>query len=88
MGNCATANAFDQGETTVAPTWTLPGSNAAQPTSIDFDTTSGASSSTATAGPTKSLNGHEKSTSSDNAASVNVAGGWLALVGLGLGVAL
>ncbi|CAG7954504.1 unnamed protein product [Penicillium salamii] len=87
VGNCATANAFDQGETTVAPSWTRPGSNAAQPTNIDADPTSGASSSVAT-GATKSLNEHEKSTSSEGAASMNVAGSWLALVGLGLGIAI
>ncbi|KAJ5361926.1 hypothetical protein N7541_002770 [Penicillium brevicompactum] len=88
VGNCATANAFDQGETTVAPTWTLPGSNAAQPTDTEASTTSGGSSSTTTAGPTKSLKGHEKATSSDNAAPVNVAGSWLVLTGLGLGIFL
>jgi hypothetical protein len=68
----------------VAPTWTLPGSNAAQPTDTEPSITS------TIAGPTKSVEGNEKSAStSEGAASVNVAGGassWLILVGLGLGI--
>ena len=71
----------------MAPSWTLPGSNAAQPTSIEANPTSDAGSSTAT-DATKSLKGHEKSSSSEGAASVNVAGSWLALVGLGLGIVI
>lgn len=85
VNNCATANAYDIGETTVAPSWTLPGSNAAQPTDIDGSLTTGDSSST-TAGPTKALIGNEKSTSpSEGAAVVNDAGSWMALVVLGIG---
>jgi len=73
----------------VSPTWTLPGSNAAQPTDVETITTSGSSSST-TAGPTKSLESEKSASTSEGAASVNVAGSagsWLALVGLGLGIA-
>ncbi|KAK4864019.1 hypothetical protein LT330_010229 [Penicillium expansum] len=87
VNDCATANAYDQGETTVAPSWTLPGSNAAQPTDTDASVTISGSSST-TAGPTKAFNGNEKSTSpSEGAAVVNDAGSWLALVVLGIGAA-
>ncbi|KAF4761063.1 hypothetical protein N7455_003569 [Penicillium solitum] len=85
VNDCATANAYDIGETTVAPSWTLPGSNAAQPTDIDASLTTSDSSST-TAGPTKALIGNEKSTSpSEGAAVVNDAGSWMALVILGIG---
>lgn len=81
VNDCATANAYDQGLTTVAPSWTRPGSNAAQPTETDFTI------ATTTAGPTKSLSGNEKSKSpSEGAAAVNAAGSWLTLVGLGLGI--
>ncbi|CAG8908623.1 unnamed protein product [Penicillium egyptiacum] len=84
---CATANAYDQGETTVAPSLTLPGSNAAQPTDIDASLTTSGSSST-TAGPTKPFIGNEKSASpSEGAAVMNDAGSWMALVVLGLGAA-
>ncbi|CAG7961341.1 unnamed protein product [Penicillium nalgiovense] len=84
---CATANAFSNGETTVAPSWTLPGSNAAQPTDIDAILAASDSPST-TAGPTKAIVGDEKSTSpSEGAAVMNDAGSWLALVILGLGAA-
>ncbi|CAI7599988.1 unnamed protein product [Penicillium glandicola] len=88
VNDCATANAYDQGETTVAPSWTLPGSNAAQPTDLDAILTASGSSATTTAGPTKSLISNEKSTSpSEGAAVANAAGSWLALVVLGVGAA-
>ncbi|KAJ5493687.1 hypothetical protein N7463_009774 [Penicillium fimorum] len=87
VNDCATANAYDQGETTVASSWTLPGSNAAQPTRVDASITTSDSSST-TPGPTKSFIAHEKSTSpSEGAAVVNAAGSWMALVVLGFGAA-
>ena len=87
VNDCATANAYDIGETTVAPSWTLPGSNAAQPT--DLDAILAASDSPATtAGPTKAVIGNEKSASpSEGAAVMNDDGSWLALVVLGLGAA-
>ncbi|KAJ5779995.1 hypothetical protein N7457_005155 [Penicillium paradoxum] len=82
MNDCATANAYDVGLTTVAPSWTRPGSNAAQPTETDYTI------ATTTATPTPTLSAHEKSTSpSEGAAAANSAGSWLALVGLGLGIA-
>ncbi|OQE40862.1 hypothetical protein PENCOP_c005G06793 [Penicillium coprophilum] len=87
VNDCATANAYDQGETTVAPSWTIPGSNAAQPTRADVSITASGSSST-TAGPTKPFIGKEKSTSpSEGAAVANNAGSWMALVVLGVGAA-
>ncbi|KAJ5158065.1 uncharacterized protein N7500_007716 [Penicillium coprophilum] len=87
VNDCATANAYDQGETTVAPSWTLPGSNAAQPTRADVSLTTSGSSST-TAGPTKSFIGKEQSTTpSEGAAVANNAGSWMALVVLGVGAA-
>ncbi|KAJ5551892.1 hypothetical protein N7535_000162 [Penicillium sp. DV-2018c] len=88
VNDCATANAYDQGLTTVAPSWTLPGSNAAQPTDTDFTFATG-SGAAPTAGPTKSLKGNEKeATPSEGAAPMKVTGSWLALVGLGLGIAI
>ncbi|KAJ5131399.1 uncharacterized protein N7515_007438 [Penicillium bovifimosum] len=90
MNNCATANAYDQGLTTVAPTWTRPGSNAAQPTDTDFTLATGSGTSP-TASPTKSLKGNEKAASPSEGAApapMKATGGWLALVGLGLGIAI
>lgn len=87
MNDCATANAFDEGQKTVAPSWTRPGSNAAQPTEIDYSKVTGSRSSV-TPGPTNTLTPNEKSMSpSEGAAAVNVASSWVALVGLGLGIA-
>ncbi|KAJ5788847.1 uncharacterized protein N7518_005858 [Penicillium psychrosexuale] len=86
VNDCATANAYDQGETTVAPSWTLPGSNAAQPTDTDATLTTSSSSST-TAGPTKTFANEKSASPSEGAAVVNDAGSWMALVVLGLGAA-
>ncbi|KAJ5970215.1 uncharacterized protein N7479_000133 [Penicillium vulpinum] len=88
VNDCATANAYDQGETTVAPSWTLPGSNAAQPTNADASIITSSGGSSTTAGPTKSFIGYEKSAiPSEGAAVANDAGSWMALVVLGLGAA-
>jgi hypothetical protein len=99
MNTCATANAYDIGLTTVAPTWTRPGSNDAQPTDTDYTIATG-SGSAPTARPTESLTENEKAASpsekanekaaspSEGAAPMKAAGNWLALVGLGLGIAI
>ncbi|KAJ5622744.1 hypothetical protein N7490_011349 [Penicillium lividum] len=81
--DCATANAYDKGVSAVPTTWTTPGPNTvtATPTDVEISTT------TNTAGPTKSLNGEEASPSaSEGAAVMKSAGSLFALLGLGVGI--
>ncbi|KAJ6088198.1 hypothetical protein N7486_009459 [Penicillium sp. IBT 16267x] len=80
--DCATANAYDKGVSSVATTWTTPGPNTvtATPTDIEVSTT------TNTAEPTKSLKGEKDASPSKGAAVMKSAGSLLALLGLGVGV--
>ncbi|KAJ5937086.1 hypothetical protein N7466_003536 [Penicillium verhagenii] len=79
--DCATANAYDKGISSVATTWTTPGPNTvtATPTDVEVSTT------TNTAGPTK-LTALEDASPSKGAAAMKSAGSLLALLGLGVGV--
>jgi hypothetical protein len=80
--DCATANAYDKGNTIVPDTWKT----------MDFhnDVRPSATSTSSDAGPTtteaKILDSHKESAKpSKGAASVKATGSWLALVGLGIG---
>ncbi|KAJ5668944.1 hypothetical protein N7462_010014 [Penicillium macrosclerotiorum] len=79
--DCATANAYDKGITAVTQSWTTPGVNVAKATPTDSDSTT-----SATDEPTKSLEQHEETKTSEGAAAAKTAGSWLALLGLGIGV--
>lgn len=81
--DCATANAYDKGETSVATTWTTPGPNTvtATPTDTAVSTTTNFAEPTA-----KSLQGEKDASPSEGAAVMKSAGSWLALLGLGVGV--
>ncbi|KAJ5152763.1 uncharacterized protein N7482_009241 [Penicillium canariense] len=83
--DCATANAYDKGNTLVPDTWkTMNFKNDAHaPTAPSPDTPARA---TSTGGPTKSLNSLKESAKpSKGSAAVKTTGSWLALVALGLG---
>jgi hypothetical protein len=80
--DCATANAYDKGESTVPTTWTTPGPNTVTATPTDTQV----STTTNTAEPTKSLQGEKDASPSEGAAVMNSAGSLLALLGLGVGV--
>jgi hypothetical protein len=80
--DCATANAYDKGNTVVPDTWKT----------MDFhnDVHVTATSTSSDAGPTatgaKVLGTHKESAKpSRGAANVKATGSWLALVGLGIG---
>ena len=84
--DCATANAYDKGLSSITNHWTTPGPETvvATPT-IHVDV----ADSTSTGEPTKSLSGLEESASaspSEGAAAIKFAGSWLALVGVGVGI--
>jgi hypothetical protein len=81
--DCRTANAYDKGISTVNDVWTTPSPNAAEATPTDATTTT---PPTSTSEPTKSF-GEEKAATSKGAAAPRSVGSWLALVGIGLGVA-
>lgn len=86
---CATANAYDAGLHTVPATWTTPGPAAATPAEIsdvdddELDTKKSESSSE----PTKSSTEQKDAEASEGAAAGKVSGSWLALLGLGIGLA-
>ncbi|KAJ5667616.1 hypothetical protein N7507_003480 [Penicillium longicatenatum] len=80
--DCATANAYDKGESTVPTTWTTPGPNTVTATPTDTQV----STTTNTAEPTKSLQGEKDASPSEGAAVMKSAGSLLALLGLGVGV--
>ncbi|KAJ6016629.1 hypothetical protein N7451_000008 [Penicillium sp. IBT 35674x] len=80
--DCATANAYDKGESSVAETWTTPGPNTVTATPTD----TAVSTTTSTAEPTKALKGEKDASPSKGAAPIQSAGSWLALLGLGVGV--
>lgn len=80
--DCATANAYDKGETSVASTWTTPGPNTVTATPTD----TAVSTTTNTAEPTKALQEEKDASPSKGAAVMKSAGSWLALLGLGVGV--
>lgn len=82
--DCATANAYDKGISSITDHWTTPGPETvvATPT-IQVDI----ADSTSTGEPTKSMSGLEESASpSEGAAAIKFAGSWLALVGVGVGM--
>ncbi|KAJ6089820.1 hypothetical protein N7467_005036 [Penicillium canescens] len=81
--DCRTANAYDKGRSTVNDVYTTPSPNAIEATPTDATTTA---SATSTSEPTKSW-GEGKAAPSKGAAAARPVGSWLALVGLGLGVA-
>ncbi|KAJ5691703.1 hypothetical protein N7488_012438 [Penicillium malachiteum] len=78
--DCATANAYDKGLSTVTNSWSTPGPETVTATPTD-------TSATSTGGPTKSVNGLEESASpSEGAAAIKSVVSWLAFVGLGFGM--
>ena len=85
---CATANAYDNGLTEVPATWTTPGPAAATPAKIsDVDDEEVNIKSASAAEPTKSSTEEKSAKTSEGAAPGKAAGSWLALLGLGIGMA-
>ncbi|KAJ5260564.1 hypothetical protein N7478_012169 [Penicillium angulare] len=80
--DCATANAYDKGQTSVAATWTTPG-----PDKVVATPTDDLAFETPTSQPTKTLNEANKGSSpSEGVAAMNLVTSWLPLLGFGFGI--
>ncbi|KAJ5818997.1 hypothetical protein N7474_004588 [Penicillium riverlandense] len=75
---CATDNAYNKGQTSVATTWTTPGANPAEATATGASTTTAGDGSSSTGGRTKAAS------TSEGAATVKAVGNLLAFLELGL----
>ncbi|KAJ5098176.1 hypothetical protein N7532_005177 [Penicillium argentinense] len=84
---CATANAYDAGLTAVPATWTTPGPSTATPAEIDSVDDDDDNKAKTTSAPTKPLKEQKDTKPSEGAAAAKAAGSWLALLGLGIGIA-
>ncbi|KAJ5112882.1 hypothetical protein N7456_001416 [Penicillium angulare] len=80
--DCATANAYDKGQTSVATTWTTPG-----PDKVVATPTDDLAIETGKSEPTKTLTGVDKGSSpSEGVAAMNQVTSWLPFLGFGFGM--
>lgn len=85
---CATANAYDAGLTAVPATWTTPGPAAATPAEIsDVEDDEDGRKAVSSSEPTNTSAEKKDSKPSEGAAAGKTSGSWLALLGLGIGIA-